>query len=84
MSACVWTDEGLASSRASLAARFLVFLLWTVKMSDLVFVGRERPVEVLCPAGGLDMRDASCEVNARLVDEEISFVALVDFGRGRP
>ncbi len=53
-------------------------------MSDLVFVGRERPVEVLCPAGGLDMRDASCDVNARLVDEEISFVPLVDFGRGRP
>lgn len=62
----------------------MAFLLWAVKMSDLDLAGRERPVDVLCPAEGLDIRDASWDVKARLVDEEISFVVLVDFGRGRP
>lgn len=53
-------------------------------MSDLDFAGRERPADVLWPALGLAMRDASCDVKARLVDEDISFVVLEDFGRGRP
>ncbi len=34
------------SSSRSLAARFLVFLLWAVKMSDLECDGRGRPDDV--------------------------------------
>lgn len=55
-----------------------------MKILDLVLAGRERSADVLCSAEGLDIRDASWDVKARLVEEEISFVPLVDFGRGRP
>ena len=58
------------STSRSLAARFLVFLLWVAKMSDLFFEGRGRPrcwvVEEV------ERRLERVDVKARLVEEEIS------------
>jgi len=59
------------SSSRSLAARFFVFLLCAVKMSGLFLEGRGRPGfwAVLL---GVEIREESVDVKARLVDEEIS------------
>lgn len=64
----------------------MAFCLWAVKMEGLDLEGRVRPVVVVVgfPVGGLEIREASCDVKARLVEEEISFFAFVGFGRGRP
>ena len=66
----------------SARARFLVFLLWAVKMEDFKdFEGRVRPD--VGAVEGLARREESWEVNARVVEEDIS-LDLVDLGRGRP
>ena len=66
----------------SASARFLVFLLWVVKMEDLEDLeGRMRPD--VRAAEGCERREDSWEVNAKLVEEEIS-LDLVDLGLGMP
>jgi hypothetical protein len=67
--------EGMSDSR-SFRARFLEFLLCAVKRSDLFEDGRTRPRLVLLLGSDdedEERRDESCEANARVVEEEISF-----------
>ena len=75
----LWTWEaGVDASEArSARARFLVFLLWTVKISDLDLEGRGRAAEVLVWGFDWARRELSWEVNAKVVEEEIS-LALED------
>lgn len=66
----------------SARARFLVFLLWAVKIEDLEDLeGRMRPE--LGAVEGWERREESWEVKARVVEEGIS-LDLVVLGRGRP
>ncbi len=55
-----------------------------MKISDLDLEGRERPAEARYPSESLVMREDSWDVNAKLVDDDISFAAFEDFGRGVP
>lgn len=68
----IWDAGVEASGVRSARARFLVFLLWTVKMSDLDFEGRGRAAEVLVWGFDRARRELSWEVKARVVEEEIS------------
>ncbi len=78
----LWERMSKSSSR-SRRARFLLFLLWAVNRSGLD-EGRVRPLDVR--EVELEDEDArreeSCEVKARVVDEEISLV--VDLGLRTP
>ncbi len=66
----------------SARARFLVFLLWAVKMEDLEDLeGRVRPE--VGAAEGWESSEESWEVKANVVEEDIS-LDLVLLGRGRP
>lgn len=69
--------EGMSDSR-SFRARFLEFLLCAVKRSDLFEEGRTRPRVLLLLLGSdEERREESCEVNARVVEEEISLLAFL-------
>ena len=72
---------------SSAAARFLVFLLWVVKMSGLEeeedLEGRERAVEEVEVGFDWARRVDSWVVKARVLDEEISLVLEVLL-RGMP
>jgi hypothetical protein len=70
---CFWLKAGESSSR-SLAARFFTFLLCEAKMSS--FFGRGRDEEgrlgLAESLGPWWISDWSCEVKARVFDEDIS------------
>ncbi len=70
------------SSDISAKARFLLPLLWAVKMSGLVFEGRGRPVVVVEAEEGEARRVDRVAVKAE--EEEVLGVGLADRGRGRP
>ena len=81
---CAW-DCGRARPVSELGdrsarARFLLPLLWAVKMEGLVFEGRARPVVVV---GVEARREERVDVKAALVELLIE-VGLVVRGRGRP
>ncbi len=74
-------SEGERSARA----RFLLPLLWAVKMSDFCFEGRGRPVVVGVEVEVVDeaRREERVDVNAAL-EEWLMVEDLVVRGRGRP
>ena len=63
----------------SAKARFFEPLLWVVKISDLLFLGRARPV--VAPLEGCERREESVLLKAR---EEGVDVGAAVFGRGAP
>ena len=65
----------------SARARFLLPLLWVVKMSGLVFEGRGRPFVLVVVL--VARREERVEVKAELVDG-VTLVGLEVRGRGRP
>lgn len=54
-----WEEEGDSSWEMSARARFLVFLLWVVKMEGLAFGGRARAALVGVLEGGWARREES-------------------------
>lgn len=84
---CAW-DCGRARPVSELGdrsarARFLLPLLWAVKMEGLVFEGRARPVVVGVAVGVEARREERVDVKAALVELLVE-VGLVVRGRGRP
>ena len=76
-----WEREVAASSETSAIARFLVFLLWAVKIEGLDLEGRARAVVQGWEADWA-RREVSSEVKDKVVEEDISLARV--FGRGMP